>query len=379
MRIALLQPCYWPEVRRGTERLVHDLGVVLAGRGHEVTLITSHPGRTSRKVEEGVEIVRVRRPPSFPPLRWYEDHLNSVPGAMLALLRGRFDVAHAFHPAYAWGAAKARRAGGPPFVFSFHGIPERRYLVQRRYRLEMIKLAISEAERVTVLSHAAATPFRRYLLAEPEVLPGGVFCEDFKVAVGRAATPTLVCAASLGDPRKRADLLFAAFAELRSRRPDVTLRVVRAHDPFLSADPPALPEGAEWVHADSAAALAGEYASAHASVLPSVGEAFGLVALESLAAGTPVVTGRGGAPTDLVEEGKTGELFDDDDERSLADAMERALGLGREDETVAACRTAAASFDWDRLAAPHEEIYAAIGTGPRLRREVSPDGFGRAG
>jgi len=333
---------------------------VLSRRGHDVTLITSHPGRTSRNLEDGFEVVRVRRPPSFPPLRWYEDHLDSVPGAMLALRRGHFDVAHAFHPAYAWGVAKARRMGGPPFVFSFHGIPERRYLVQRRYRIEMMKLAISEAGWVTVLSREAADPFRRYLLAEPEILPGGVFCKDFDAAVGRAATPTVVCAASMGDPRKRADLLFSAFERLRSREPDVALRVVKAHDPFLSADPPSLPPGAEWVDANSATALAGEYASAHASVLPSVGEAFGLVALESLAAGTPVVTGRGGAPADLLEEGKTGELFDPDDEASLAEAMERGLALGLRNDTVDACRAVAENFDWERLVGSHEKIYHAI-------------------
>jgi trk system potassium uptake protein TrkA len=38
-RIVLVTPTYWPEVRRGTERVVHDLGSTLAARGHEVTLI----------------------------------------------------------------------------------------------------------------------------------------------------------------------------------------------------------------------------------------------------------------------------------------------------------------------------------------------------
>jgi hypothetical protein len=42
VRIALLHPTYWPEVRRGSERLAHDLATALANRGHEVTLLTSH-------------------------------------------------------------------------------------------------------------------------------------------------------------------------------------------------------------------------------------------------------------------------------------------------------------------------------------------------
>lgn len=360
MRIALLQPCYWPEVRRGTERLVHDLGTTLAARGHEVTLITSHARGREWSLEDGMRVLRTRRPPKFPPLRWYEDHLDSVPAAMLALLRGRFDVAHAFHPAYAWGTAKAKRLGGPPFVFSFHGIPERAYLVRRRYRLEMLKTGIRAADRVTVLSGAAAVPFRRYLLVEPQVLPGGVFAGSFARADRKAERPTLVCAASLGDPRKRAELLFAAFAELRRKRPEAVLRIVRTRDPFMSPLRLTLPAGAEWADGDSTSALAHAYASAHASVLPSVGEAFGLVALESLAAGTPVVAGEGSAPAELLDEGRTGELFGEDDEASLAAAMDRAMALGEGHGTVAECRADAERYDWEHSAPAHEELYGAI-------------------
>lgn len=339
---------------------MHDLGVALAARGHHVTLVTSHPGPSQRTVEEGIEVVRARRPPSFPPLRWYEDHVDSVPAAVYRLSQGRYDVAHAFHPAYAWAAGKARRFGGPPFAFSFHGIPERGYLVQRRYRLEMMQRAIATAGRVTVLSEAAAEVFRRYLLIEPEVLPGGVFADQFAIDEARSDQPTLVCAASLGDPRKRADLLFAAFTALREERPDVRLRLVRTPDPFMSPLVPELPEGAEWVDAGSTKALAREYGAAHASVLTSVGEAFGLVVLESLAAGTPVVATRGSASAELVTEGKTGELFEPDDAGSLTQALRRALELGGKRKTPTACQAAAQPYDWDGLVIPHERLYEGI-------------------
>ena len=229
MRIALVHPTYWPEVRRGSERMVHDLGASLAARGHEVTLLTSHVGPTSVAVEDGVEVVRHRRPPDGLPLtRAYEYHLLNVPNVVRALARGNFDIAHALFPADAWAAAKAQRWGGPQYVFSFNGIPTREYLVARRYRLEMLQTAISGARRVIVLSEAAARDFRRYLMHDPLVLPPGVLLDRFASSGSRSATPTLLCASSLGDPRKRGDLLLASFAELRSRQPDVRLRLVSA-------------------------------------------------------------------------------------------------------------------------------------------------------
>ncbi len=181
-RIAFLHPTYWPEVRRGSERLIHDLAAGLAGRGHEITLITSHPGSPSSAEEDGFRVVRNWRPPYMRPLRWYEDHVAEVPATAFRLWRGDFDIAHAFFPADAWAAMQARRRlGGPPFVFTIHGIPVRQYLVERRYRLEMQLDLVKEAAATTVLSEAAAEGVRRYLLAEPQVVPGGVVCDDFEV------------------------------------------------------------------------------------------------------------------------------------------------------------------------------------------------------
>jgi hypothetical protein len=44
MKIAYPYPAYWPYVRRGVERCIHDTSNYLARRGHEVDIITSKPG-----------------------------------------------------------------------------------------------------------------------------------------------------------------------------------------------------------------------------------------------------------------------------------------------------------------------------------------------
>jgi len=360
LRIALLHPVYWPEVRRGSERLVHDLSVTLAERGHEATLLTSHARPSATGVEEGVRVVRSRRLPEPRQLRWYEQHLANAPNVWRGLVRGRYDVAHAFFAADAWAALRLRRLGGPPVAFSFHGIPVRRYLVGRRYRTELLRSVVSEAAATTVLSSAAARRFRRYLLAEPEVLPGGVLTERFGgQPAPRREEPTLICAASLADPYKRGELLLSAFSRLRERLPGVRLLLVRSRDPFFGARLPGLPEGVEVIEADETGALARAYAAAWASVLPSVDDAFGLVLLESLAAGTPVVASRSGGPAEIVNDESLGRLFEPDDEDDLVRAMEGALELGSHGPCEA-CRRRAAEFDWSIVADRYEGLYARI-------------------
>jgi len=102
----------------------------------------------------------------------------------------------------------------------------------------------------------------------------------------------------------------------------------------------------------------GRYRDATVTVLPSRYEAFGLVVVESLAAGTPVVVGPSGAPREIVgpDVGVVAEALDP---RPLADALERALALAGAPGTVDACRTVAERFDWDLAIAPLlEELYA---------------------
>src|SRR5215208_5731199 len=119
MRVALLHPTYWPEVRRGAERLVHDLAAWLAGAGHDVTVLTTHRGPSEAADEDGFRVVRLRRPPDVLfERRAYEDYLGAAASQTFGLLRGEFDVAEAFSPVSGWAALRGRDLGGPPVVYS---------------------------------------------------------------------------------------------------------------------------------------------------------------------------------------------------------------------------------------------------------------------
>ena len=353
----MVHPVYWPEVRRGTERVIHDLGAELAARGHEVTLLTTQPQTSGEAVEDGIRVRRSRRPPPVPGLGLYELYLETVPDLVWSLRSGAFDVVHAFYLSSAFGAALAHRTGGPPFVYSFHGIPTRRYLVARRRRLWMLEEVVKRARAVSVLSEAAAEPFRRFLRHDPVVLPAGVSGRWFESSADRSEQPTLLCTAAFTDPRKRIPLLLEAFAGLRQRMPEARLLL---SDIRTATDRPSLPDGAEWVDLDEAPALAAAYSSAWVTVLPSIEEAQGMVLLESLASGTPVVASRSGAPAEILTgRNGIGSLFGPDDaadlERAMADALELAGGSQVRDH----CRAAASEFSWSALIDRHETFYEA--------------------
>ena len=355
MRVALCHPTYWPEVRRGSERVVHDLATRLSARGHEVTILTTHRARPTTSEEEGVRVVRGWRPPGLPPLRWYEDFVNTIPGLMTRLARGRFDVAQAFHPSSAYAAARARRVGGPPFVLSFHGTPARTYLVGRRYRLEMLQRAIGDAAETTALSSHVAAIFRRYLAVEPTVLPPGVHAADFAAAEQRAPVPTVVCAADLADPRKRGDLLLEGCERLRRTRPELRLELAGGGGARLSS-----PAWVGEARCDDTPSLARALARSWASVLPSIEEAFGLVVVESLAAGRPVAATRSGALPELLGDVDTGRLFEPDDPADLARALDEVLDLSDVESTSQRCRERAAAYDWDRVLDHYEEMLERV-------------------
>lgn len=360
MHIALLHPTFWPEVRRGSERLIHDLGVSLGEAGHDVTLLTSHDGSTCSTDEDGIRVVRMRRPPRTLERAGFEYFLLGPLQSIPRLVRGQFDVAHSFSVADGWGASHARRLGGPPFVHSFHGIPGQSSMGSRRGRRSMVRLIVRRAGAVSVLSAAAAKPVRRYLGVEPLILPGAVRMSEFSVSVPRSLAPTLVCCASAEDPRKRIPLLLEAFAELRARHPEVRLVLCGGRVPAMVSARWAGTPGVEFVDPRGRETLPHLYASAWASVLPSVDEAFGLVLVESLAAGTPVVAARSGASPEIVNDSRIGRLFEPDDKASLASALEETLMLGAQATTAKACREEAAQHDWGWVVERYEAAYRSV-------------------
>src|SRR5688572_28639926 len=192
LRVGLLTPCFWPEVRRGGERFVNDLARGLLARGHAPRLITSRPGATRSSVEDGLPILRLRRPPDGRLRRRnFEHHMTHVPLSYLALTRGGYDLAHAVHPTDGLAASRWARRTGRPAVLSYLGVPNRAALMSHRLRLEITQRAVEGATVVTALSRAARDAFRRWLGVDAQVIYPGVDLDVFTPGAERAEAPTI--------------------------------------------------------------------------------------------------------------------------------------------------------------------------------------------
>jgi glycosyltransferase involved in cell wall biosynthesis len=362
VRAALLNPCFFPEVRRGSERLIRELANGLVAAGHEPTLITSHPGTPSRSVEDGLRVIRNWRPPDARlTRRLYPDYLTHVPFSYASLRAGDYDIANAFFPTDALAAVCWTERTGRPAVFSYGGLPDRAVLADRRHKLRILERAVRGSAAVVTSSRTAADAMERWMGVRARPIYPGVDLDAFSLGNGRDPEPTIFCAASPDDARKRVGLLAAAFARVRRDRPAARLVVIEPRDPASIRRHGLDGEGIELIaQVEAPAALAPTYRRAWVTALTAYREAFGLVLVESLACGTPVVGTRDGAVPEVVSDESLGRMFEGDDERAVARALLEGLELASDKGTAMACRARAEDFSTARCAREYEDLYREL-------------------
>ena len=279
-------------------------------------------------------------------------------------------MAHCFTHYDAFGAALFRR---PPVPYVFHcpGIPVRRAFRTHPHDALMFARGLRLASAVAVVSRCAADQLRADYGVDAQVLPPPVDLTRFRpIPRDRSLPPTLLMVGAMDERRKGARLLVRAFVELKRVTPELRLRLSGQISPHTAAElielvPAPLRRDLELLGAGRVEELPSLYAQAALTVLPSIWEALGLVLVESLACGTPVVGARHGGIPEIVSSNDVGVLFEPGAGRREADnldglvaALREGLALSERSETSARCRRAAEPFGWSSLGPRYEELLA---------------------
>ncbi len=349
MRIVLSHVYSWPEVRRGGERYLHELGAALLRAGHHVRIESTAPSASQEDVL-GVPVRRFARK---------SDDLFAAErdlGRRIArahALRG-IDAWHALGTGDAAAAARYARRRHARSIYTDLGGPLRSYR-ETRPDHDAFEYAVAHLDEYVCLSEATCELLKKDYDREGVVVTGGVDLAHFHPRHERTQAPTVLFASANDEPRKNLPLLLEAFDLVLEQ---TSARLVLAGP----GDPSEVLQGAtDRVRAavdviDPSSDLVDAYSRAWVTVLPSLREAFGLVLVESLACGTPIVAVAGsGGPEEIVREG-IGTLATEATRGALADALLQALQLDDRD----ACRAEATlRYDWDDAIVPRlTRLYA---------------------
>ena len=227
---------------------------------------------------------------------------------------------------------------GRPHVASIKGVIADEMRFERGLtRLTMSIQARCEALHVrradlvmTTSRYAAARLQRLYGISEPPaVVPELIDLASWRELFARnAAAPDpekfTVLTVCRFYPRKRLHLLLGAAARLRGEIPGLELRIVgngpeRGKLQAIWREKQ-LESTVSWLGDLSRDELAREYNRCDLFCLPSVQEGFGIVFLEAMVAGKPIVAALAGAVPEIVEQGL---LVEPDSEQALADGIRR--------------------------------------------------------
>jgi glycosyltransferase involved in cell wall biosynthesis len=336
-----------PEGYGGTERVVYELVSELVRRGHDVTTFASGdsdvPGRLIGTVPEALR-----------PIGYGDDPSGFITATMLEVLdhADEFDVIHSH---LEWNGVILGRATSVPVAATFHGrldVPWSRPLLQRASPTWLVAISESQAADHPDLDWTCVHNGLTLTGAPFERRRSDDLCFVGRVSPEKGVVDAIEVAIQTGRPLKIAAKVGPTPGE-------------REYDDNVFQ--PALRTAGSLV--EYLGELSGEerdslIASSYATLMPgSWPEPFGLVAIESLACGTPVLARRVGGLTEIIRDGVDG--FFCDDVSQFAFRIERVAELDREKIRASVIDR----FSAERMADGYETLYRQM-----LRKLPAADG-----
>ena len=363
----------------GSGVVATELGKALAGRGHQVHVISTEMPFRMGEFQAGLSFHQVLTP-SYPLFR-EPQYLLSLANKVVQVAREfKLDVIHAHYAVpHATAALLARQVLAstcatlaPRLVATLHGTDITLVGNDPSYS-EIVAYSIEQSDVVTAVSESLRDSTRTELgVTRPiEVIPNFLDCDvhrrlDMRELRRRFCPDDetkLVIHVSNFRPVKRIDAVMEVFNRIRQRVPARLL---------LVGDGPELTTvyrmGRELGITDLVTAVGPQeevaplFSVADLFLLPSAHESFGMAALEAMACEVPVVASNAGGLPEVMENGGSGFLHEPDDLDGMAESGVRLLtdAALHARVTKAARSRACDKFSADRIVPLYEACYAQV-------------------
>ena len=386
LRIGLVCPYAW-DAPGGVRTHVADLAQTLIERGHEVSVLAP--------VEEDdavlpAWVVDGGRPVAVP----YNGSVARVNFGVKAarnvrrwIRDGRFDILHVHEPLAPGLSILALWAARGPVVATWHSSHERSRILSAGYSvawsaLEKVRgcIAVSEDARYTLVAHVGG---------DAVLIPNGVRVDAYAaggegfpgVDPGR---PSVLFLGRMDEPRKGLPVLLAALPSIVEAIPGIQVLVAGPGDvdEQRAALPPGTHQHVTVLGRVSDAQKARALRACSLYIAPHTGgESFGIVLIEAMAAGAPVIASDLPAFRRVLEEGRSGRLFPNEDGDALAAAV---IELLRDDASRALLATEGRrrvrDFDWSSVVEDVLAVYDAVSVpGEQVTEDLRGQLVGRLG
>lgn len=378
MRVGLVCPYTW-DVPGGVQAHVRDLAECLIEMGHDVSVLApvdepTEPSLPSYLVPAG-RAVPVPYNGSVARLCFGPVSLTRT---RRWLRKGRFDVLHLHEPTVPSLSMLACFAARGAMVATFHTATARSRALQvfgttLQPGLEKItgRIAVSPAARRVVVEH---------LGHDAVLVPNGVYVDRFEGALPLTGLPPgrrVVFLGRIDEPRKGLAVLLEALPAIADKVPDVQLLVAGPGDVEEVQDglDPALRDRVHLLGLVSEADKPRVYASGDVYVAPNThGESFGIVLIEAMATGTPVVASDLPAFRRVLDDGEAGALFAVGDPAALAHAVaDLLLDDERRRHLAAAASRVVHAYDWHHVARQVVEVYETVAAAAPVELDETAD------
>lgn len=384
MRIGIVCPYSW-DIPGGVSAHVADLAEALIRMGHFVSvlapaefdeLLPAYVVSTGkpRAVKYNGSVARL----SFGPIaarkvsKWIEE--------------GEFDVLHVHEPLAPSLSVLACWAAKGPIVATWHSSMDK-----SRMMLTLSKLAQTAMEKVSAriaVSEAARATLIKHVDGDAVVIPNGVDVSAFTNAKPMFRWPgpnqSIVFLGRGDEPRKGLAVLVEAYPEIRRNHPQVRLLIAGPGEPTdtLESLSPSDRASVTVLGVVAPQDKASVLASGSVYVAPNTGgESFGIVLLEAMATGTPVVASNLEAFIRVLDNGKAGMTFENENSADLAKVVSDLLANPtRRAELSAQGKLRAAEFDWSSVAQRIVGVYESIRVpGVKVEPDLTGQMIGRLG